>query len=148
MNSVRHVTKFLEALSDDGEENEAADRHADECTSGAEEEDRSHLEPAAEAQSSACSADAGGEIGDRMEEQGGEEEAAKAKIYPMPGEPTPRERQIHDATHLPFRSWCRFCIRGCGRNTAHETERRKEERTEEEDAKIPRFSMDHFYIKR
>ena len=31
-----------------------------------------------------------------------------------PKEPTKVEREEHEKTHLPFRSWCRHCVRGRG----------------------------------
>ena len=31
-----------------------------------------------------------------------------------PREPSKEERLEHEMTHLPFRSWCRHCIRGRG----------------------------------
>jgi hypothetical protein len=36
-----------------------------------------------------------------------------------PKEPKKQEREEHEKTHLPFRSWCRHCIRGRGKEAAH-----------------------------
>ena len=33
--------------------------------------------------------------------------------------PTKAEIEEHDLTHLPFRSWCRHCVRGRGQEEAH-----------------------------
>ena len=32
-----------------------------------------------------------------------------------PREPSAEERSEHEKTHLPFRSWCRHCVRGRGK---------------------------------
>jgi hypothetical protein len=36
-----------------------------------------------------------------------------------PREPTAEERNEHEMTHLPYRSWCRHCVRGRGKEAAH-----------------------------
>ena len=33
--------------------------------------------------------------------------------------PSQEEREMHDITHLPFRPWCEFCVRGRGKNRCH-----------------------------
>jgi hypothetical protein len=48
--------------------------------------------------------------------QQGERKAAKLND---PREPTSAERASHEMAHLPFRSWCRHCVRGRGKNAAH-----------------------------
>ena len=35
-----------------------------------------------------------------------------------PREPKDEERKEHELTHLPFRSWCRHCVRGRGKEEA------------------------------
>ncbi len=47
-----------------------------------------------------------------MEEES--EEARKVKKVMDPKEPTAAERKKHEATRLPFRNWCRHCVRGRG----------------------------------
>ena len=37
-------------------------------------------------------------------------EQVKVKVPPEPYEPTKQERQSHEATHCPFRSWCEVCV--------------------------------------
>ena len=82
-----------------------------------------------------------------VEERLGEEEeddAEKPKTREMPKGPTKKERQVHEATHLPFRSWCRHCVRGRGRNNPH---KKQGEGTEEvKDMRIPRIHMDYFFM--
>ena len=41
--------------------------------------------------------------------------ALPAKELRRPQQPTADERRLHELTHLPFRSWCRFCVLGKGR---------------------------------
>ena len=36
-----------------------------------------------------------------------------------PSVPTAAERAAHEATHLPFRSWCAECVAGRRDNTPH-----------------------------
>ena len=44
------------------------------------------------------------EVSDEMDE------SRIPKVRRGPMEPTREERLLHDATHLPFRSWCRLCV--------------------------------------
>ena len=43
-----------------------------------------------------------------------------------PGDPTTKEREDHNATHRPFRSWCPICVNAKGREEAHRKGRGKE----------------------
>ena len=51
------------------------------------------------------------------------EDLAEEAQVPMrarePGEPTDEERKRHETTHLPFRSWCRYCVHGRLENPPH-----------------------------
>jgi len=64
---------------------------------------------------------------DGEEEEEGEEEdeefgarTAKGRRLPRRG-PTPREREEHALTHVPYRSWCPACVAGRGRGPEHTT---------------------------
>ena len=35
------------------------------------------------------------------------------------GDPTPREREEHCVTHVPYRSWCTICVKAKGKEEAH-----------------------------
>ena len=37
-----------------------------------------------------------------------------------PREPSKEERVQHGMTHLPYRSWCRHCVRGRGKQMPHQ----------------------------
>ena len=63
------------------------------------------------------------------ESDGAEESGTEAKVpwrVREPGDPTPEERAQHEVTHLPFRSWCRFCVMGRGRQEGHFRQERRE----------------------
>ena len=49
--------------------------------------------------------------------------------------PTQAEIDEHMTTHLPYRSWCRFCIRGCGKAADHKQQDKVEHI-------VPEFHMD------
>ena len=86
-----------------------------------------------------------GEVGDNMHEEGdgaaeeamgedkeraeAEEELRKPKPAARPQTPTKEEVHEHEVTHLPYRSWCKHCLRGRGVSAPHptRTSRRKSE---------------------
>ena len=57
-----------------------------------------------------------------------------------PAEPTPLEIAIHNITHLPYRAWCRHCVRGRGRSEAHQRMLR------ERDNALPTVVMDYCFM--
>ena len=56
------------------------------------------------------------EVEPEDEAEGG---ARKVKKVQDPREPTKEERVEHELTHLPYRSWCRHCVRGRGKQMPH-----------------------------
>ena len=42
----------------------------------------------------------------------------KAMKKAGPREPTNEEKEDHEKLHIPFRSWCRHCVRGRGKEEA------------------------------
>ena len=46
-------------------------------------------------------------------------EGRKVKTRRSPNTPIRAEKEEHEATHIPFRSWCPYCVKGRGRNTPH-----------------------------
>ena len=66
---------------------------------------------------------------------------ASANARRAPKEPTEAEKSKHEATHIPYRSWCKHCVRGRGRCKPHSSKRRNHE-----DAAIPKISMDYFFL--
>ena len=47
------------------------------------------------------------------------DEARRVKKVLNPHMPTNAEREEHVLTHLPYRNWCRHCVRGRGKEAAH-----------------------------
>ena len=55
-------------------------------------------------------------IPDTIVEQETHDKAARdAKALPRPNEPTDQQRATHNLTHLPYRSWCEYCVKSKGR---------------------------------
>ena len=46
-------------------------------------------------------------------------EGAKNKIVPNVKGPSRREREEHEETHCTYRSWCKHCVKGRGREDGH-----------------------------
>ena len=53
------------------------------------------------------------------EQDAGGEEALAARPALTPYTPTRAEREAHEATHMPFRSWCWACVQGRSDNPPH-----------------------------
>ena len=47
------------------------------------------------------------------------DEAIPPRIVPDPGSPTKEEYEKHQVDHLPYRSWCPWCVMGRGKADAH-----------------------------
>ena len=72
------------------------------------------------------------------EEEG--EEAREAVAAPAPLAPPRMEKEMHEITHTPYRSWCPHCVRMRGRNTTHKKKVHKEK------SWVPRISFDYFFF--
>ena len=48
-----------------------------------------------------------------------EEEGRRATGVPGPRRVSQEEREEHERTHLPYRSWCEICVKARGRKRAH-----------------------------
>ena len=48
-----------------------------------------------------------------------------------------KEREEHERTHTPFRSWCKYCVRGRATNAQHRKKKEEEEEEEEENESSP-----------
>ena len=73
-----------------------------------------------------------GDDGD-AEAEHGQREARKMRSPEMPSQ---AEVDVHELTHVPFRSWCRHCIRGRGKESNHSS------KCDRESGSIPEFSFD------
>ena len=67
-----------------------------------------------------------------------EDQAVAPRIARSPKEPTSLERALHEVTHLPLRSWCRFCMMGRSKDAYHA-------RLAEVDD-VPRIGMDYMRV--
>ena len=59
-----------------------------------------------------------------------EGEAAKAKVIRTPEGPSKIEREAHEATHMPYRSWCVACVAGRGVASPHVQSKQEREKDE------------------
>ena len=53
------------------------------------------------------------------EREGSEEAEPDVAVRRKPLSPTQREREMYEASHLPFRSWCDSCVAGRARARKH-----------------------------
>ena len=77
--------------------------------------------------------------------RGNQEESRKPKKNTKVHTPTREEVEDHERHCCPFRAWCRHCVKGRGMNAQH----RKKIEVEESSVgggKVPRVSMDHFFL--
>ena len=66
------------------------------------------------------------------------------RVRPDPEKPTARERQEHDITHYPYRSWCRHCQRGRGASRPHRA--RSDADRDFSKGRVPTISLDHCFL--
>jgi len=78
-----------------------------------------------------------GKEGDEINIEDDDEEVEPVRMAADPGKPTERQIEEHRATHLPFRSWCRWCVLGRGRGLQHRA------RT---GPVIPIIGLDYFFL--
>ena len=65
--------------------------------------------------------------------------APGARARPGPRQPSAQEREAHEcAGHVPYRSWCCFCVSGRGRDDAHQTS--------EDVHSLPTIAIDYGYL--
>ena len=66
-------------------------------------------------------------------------EARKVKKMADPKLPSAEEVREHQLTHLPYRSWCKHCVRGRGQQQSHKT-------SQAEDRETPEIHMDFCFL--
>ena len=82
------------------------------------------------------------EEGDRDD---GEEELAPSDWRVRAGprdKPIQKERELHEATHVPFRDGCAHCMMGRRRTHHHLTEQKSQDQP-----RRPTTAMDHYFVK-
>ena len=82
-----------------------------------------------------------GDIGNSFEEECGicGEEGVAAKIQKIHELPSEEEVEIHNATHIPYRSWCPYCVKGKAVAGKHVKQKGQEN-------EVSTVSMDYFYF--
>ncbi len=70
-------------------------------------------------------------------------EARVARGSKSPKDPTRKEKEEHELTHMPFRSWCEDCVKSRARNAHH---RKKLAPDPLEEVKVAREHMDYFFM--
>ena len=87
----------------------------------------------------------GGENVEEEEEEKEPEEGRVAKGITAPKGPTAKEREEHERTHIPYRSWRKYCVQGRGGNKPH---RRMggEQGEGEEEKQVHRVCMDYGFL--
>ena len=74
----------------------------------------------------------------RVEEAEEDQECVESRILPDPGQPTQKQLEDHRIDHLPYRSWCPWCV--AARATGEQHRKRLEEK------RITTFSMDYLFL--
>ena len=65
-------------------------------------------------------------------------EEAPLKRPNNPSDPTPQEREEHNAKHLPYRPWCPVCVKAKGREDPH-----YEKTAKERNDGLPKMCIDY-----
>ena len=80
---------------------------------------------------------------DMMSDEEGELAAPVSRVRAGPrSKPTQKEREEHEATHVPFRDWCAHCMMGRGRTHHHVAKQKSEDQS-----RRPIISMDYFFMR-
>ena len=74
-------------------------------------------------------------------QEGEDDEGRPPAQVPTPHQPTTAEREEHEITHTPYRSWCRYCVQGRGRRSPH---RSQDPLTRSNG--VPKISLDYFFL--
>ena len=69
-------------------------------------------------------------------------EAKTARTLRTPEPPTDAARMAHNATHVPFRDWCPFCVASRGRSSPH-----KRVVVNKTLDTLPKFQTDYTFIR-
>ena len=62
-------------------------------------------------------------------------------LMTAPKEPTKKEREAHEATHLPYQPWCQVCVQAKGKDSPH----KKVHHVDED--RLPLVCLDYFFLK-
>jgi hypothetical protein len=79
-----------------------------------------------------------GEVVEAEEEEEGESGRREVQKMNSPAKPSAEEVEHHNLTHLPFRNWCRHCIRGRGKEASHKV-------VQGEGGEVPEVHLDYCF---
>ena len=102
-------------------------------------EEQAAMRAEVERESESDEKDDNGESGEESQE------GRKSVGRKSPKEPTRAEKEEHERTHCPYRSWCEHCVRSRARNAPH---RKSTPEEPLEEVKVPRVHMDYFFMSR
>ena len=69
------------------------------------------------------------------------EEGRMPRRLPAPHHVSQAERDEHEVTHTPYRTWCRFCVQGRGRKSPH-----SHQDNTTLGRGVPKISLDYFFL--
>ena len=107
--------------------------------------DKEKVERNAETKLNGVEEERDGTSDEQGNENDGEEELATPDCRLRAGprnKPTRRDREEHEATHVPFRDWCAHSMMGRGRTHHHVAKQKSEDQS-----RRPIIAMDCFFMK-
>ena len=69
------------------------------------------------------------------------EEGRMPQQMPAPQHVSQSEREEHEITHTPYRTWCKFCVQGRGRKSPH-----SHQDNATRGRGVPKISLDYFLL--
>ena len=78
-------------------------------------------------------------VGEQADEEEEATEESTTKMTRSPTVPSAWERERHETSHVPYRSWCPTCVAGRGVKSPHKARPRR-------DDDLPRFSIDYGFL--
>ena len=82
----------------------------------------------------------GDELSDVEDVFVGDEAELPKRVY-YDARPSKEEVELHDLTHLPYRSWCPHCVKGKAKRHHHRKKRQKKR------SEVPVISIDYMWLK-
>ena len=72
-----------------------------------------------------------------------EQEVRAPRLMKSPAAPTRAEREEHEVTHMPYRTWCPHCVRGRGNNQPHV----RQEAKDPNKVAVPTVALDYGFMR-
>ena len=100
--------EYHEAVSEERRADEDGERRESRNTGGSS---ASNNETAANATASTPASSSGNNDPDKEEEEEKQEEGRRPNAMTVPEGPSAQEREEHELTHIPYRAWCKHCVK-------------------------------------